>query len=117
RGRKTDGHRLAAALRTPAFLLMGLAAAAMIALGLAQAFAHTAEAHATLIRSNPGNQEKLQRSPLRVTLNFSESIERRLTEIKVTDSREERVDDGKVAFDDSDSKFASVGLKKLDPGL
>jgi copper transport protein len=101
-------HRLAA----PAALLC-LLATLVFALGHPPA----ASAHASLVRSNPANNETLRRPPARIVLNFSEALERRLTEIKVTDQGGTRYDDGPTAFDDNDPTFASVGVKTLAPGL
>jgi copper transport protein len=77
----------------------------------------TAYAHAALVRANPANNETLKRPPVRIILNFSEAVERKLTQIQVTGKDGKRFDDGPTAFDDSDPTFASVGVKTLDPGL
>src|SRR5688572_16056291 len=95
--RRDVGGRVLRACGRAAF---AVAVIGFAGLALAQALAQPAEAHATLVRSNPTNQEKLDRSPLRVTLNFSEPIEPQLTKIEVTNSDDERVDDGETAFDD-----------------
>ena len=76
-----------------------------------------AYAHASLVRSSPANNETLRRAPARIVLNFSEAIERRLTEIKVLDKDNQRQDDGVTAFDDKDPTFVSVGVHSLSPGL
>ncbi len=80
-------------------------------------FAGTAQAHASLVSASPANNDKLTRPPTRVILRFSESIERRLTQIQVLDKNQKRVDTNDMAFDNSDPTFASVGVKPLDPGL
>ncbi len=77
----------------------------------------TAYAHAALVRANPANNETLKRPPVRIILNFSEAVERKLTQIQVTGKDGKRFDDGPTAFDDADPTFASVGVKTLDPGL
>lgn len=75
-------------------------------------------AHAGLIRANPANNETLRRPPVRIVLSFSEALERKLTQIQVTDKDgKTRFDDGPTAFDDNDAAFASVAVKTLDPGL
>lgn len=84
---------------------------------LAPLLTSRAEAHAALIRGNPANNETLTRSPARVTLRFSEPIERKLTKVEVLDAQQERVDEGDLEFDDSDAAFASVGVPVLKPGL
>ncbi|HET6615893.1 MAG TPA: copper resistance protein CopC [Dehalococcoidia bacterium] len=98
-----------------------LALLALVALVLASAaapmLARDASAHASLVRANPANNESVRRPPTRVVLNFSEPVERTLTEIKVTDKDGNRVDEGGTKFDDNDGAFASVGLKALEPGL
>jgi copper transport protein len=97
-----------------------VAALAVFALvcAVAPLFAGTAYAHAALTRANPANNETLRRPPARIVLNFSEDIERELTQIQVTDKDgQNRFDDGAMAFDDNDPTFASVGVKTLDPGL
>ncbi len=76
-----------------------------------------AYAHASLVRANPANNETLRRPPARIVLNFSEPIERKLTEIQVRDKDNQRFDDGATVFDDADPTFASVGVKTLAPGL
>ena len=70
-----------------------------------------------MIRANPANNETLKRPPVRIVLNFSEPVERKLTEIQVEDKDGARFDDGPTAFDDKDPTFASVGVKTLEPGL
>lgn len=79
--------------------------------------AHPVEAHAALVSSNPSNGEQVNRPPARVILNFSEPLERKLTQIKVTDIDGTQVDDGDIEFDDDDPKFASIGVPTLEPGL
>jgi copper transport protein len=102
-------HRLASAALLFSFAL---------ACAISPLFAGTAYAHASLTRANPANNETLRRPPARIVLNFSEGIERQLTQIQVTDKDEQnRYDDGQMAFDDSDPTFASVGVKTLEPGL
>lgn len=79
--------------------------------------AHDAEAHAALVRSNPESNEQLRFAPARVSLHFSEPIERKLTQIEVLTREEERVDADDIEFADDNPSFASVGVKALDPGL
>ena len=91
--------------------------ALLMALALVQSTAAPAYAHAALLRSNPGNNETLANPPIRVTLQFTEGLERKLTKIEVFDSENKRVDEGDIAFDDNDPAFASVGLPEIPPGL
>jgi len=74
-------------------------------------------AHASLVSASPANNETLRRPPVRVILHFSEALERKLTQIEVTDNNDQRVDSGDMAFDDNDPTLASVGVKVLPPGL
>jgi copper transport protein len=94
-------------------------AAVIITAAAMPLFTTPAFAHASLIHSNPGNNETLRRQPLRVTLNFSEAIEQRLTSVQVIAGKDKktRVDTNDLAFDSNDPAFASIGLKTLDPGL
>lgn len=97
-----------------------LCAAALLAVSAAIVWhlpIQTASAHAALVKSNPANGEKVTRPPVRVILNFSESIERRLTRIQAFDKDRNRVDEGGIEFDDKDPAFASIGLKDIGPGL
>ena len=98
------------------FVLLALVSLLVLA-AVAPMLARDAEAHASLVRANPSNNETVRRAPSRVTINFSEPLERQLTEIKVTDQDGERVDEGGTQFDDADRTFASVGLQPLEPGL
>jgi copper transport protein len=105
----------------PSKRLAAIAAAVLVVVLGAVAIAAPARpayAHAALVRANPANNETLRRAPARVVLNFSEGVERKLTQIQVTNKDSSaRFDDGPTAFDDADPTFASVGVKTLDPGL
>jgi copper transport protein len=107
------------AVRAITHAAAAVAALAIVAVAALQVFAHDAQAHAALIRSNPQNGATIEfnRVPLRATLFFSEALERDLTRIEVFDARENQVDEGDLEFDDNDPAFASVGLQDLDPGL
>ncbi len=94
-----------------------LAIVAVASMLLSPLTARPVFAHASLIKSNPANNETLRRPPARIVLNFSEPIERKLTTIQVADKDGKRYDDGQVEFDDTDKTFASVGVKTLAPGL
>lgn len=91
--------------------------AALIGALIIAAPVRPAYAHAALVRANPANNETLRRPPVRIVLNFSEAVERKLTQIQVADKDGKRFDDGPTAFDDNDPAFASVGVKPLEPGL
>ncbi len=108
-------------MRTHARASLGIALAAVMAciIGVSASLSvvSDAEAHAALIRSNPANSERVVRAPIRVTLFFSEPLERKLTRIEVFDSAQKRVDEDDIEFDDNNSTFASIGLTDLEPGL
>lgn len=103
--------------RSVGLLLTALAAMLLVVLVAAQETSQPAAAHAALVRSNPSNNETLIRPPIRVSLFFTEGLERKLTKIEVFDAQNNRVDEDDIAFSDDDPAFASVGLPDLDPGL
>lgn len=104
--------------RSARLALAALVVVAIIApLASMLAPATPAEAHAALIRGTPSGNETLTRPPARVTLTFSEPIERELTKIEVLNADQEQVDNKDIAFDDANQAFASVGLPALEPGL
>jgi len=94
-------------------------ALALVVLGslVAQDTAPVVQAHAALIRSSPENGAQERRPPARVFLYFSETVEARLTEIKVFDVDRNQVDENDTLVDDKDRTIASVGMPTLDPGL
>ncbi|HZP57135.1 MAG TPA: copper resistance protein CopC [Dehalococcoidia bacterium] len=100
--------------------VLGIAlVAALLALagGLALPGARTAQAHASLVSSQPKNNEQVRRPPARVVLQFSEAVEPKLTSIQVLDKDNKRADTNDMAFDPNDAASASVGVKPLQPGL
>ena len=107
------GRGFGSSIRVVLVVALAVAVAAAVMPYLIQ----TASAHASLISASPGNNETLKRPPIRVTLRFSEAIERDLTQIQVKDKDGNRYDDGDTAFDDKDPTFASVAVKTLAPGL
>lgn len=106
-------------VRVPVTLILaGVCALAVVAgWTLTRVAVDRAEAHASLISSNPSNGEKVDRPPARVTLNFSEPIERKLTQIQVFDIDRNQVDEGDIEFDDANPASASVGIGDIKPGL
>ncbi|MBI5287844.1 MAG: CopD family protein [Chloroflexi bacterium] len=92
---------------------------ALVLLGtlVAQDTAPVVHAHAALIRSSPENGAQERRPPARVFLYFSESVEAKLTEIKVFDVDRNQVDEGDTLVDEKDRTVGSVGVPTLDPGL
>ena len=75
-----------------------------------------ASAHANLAESDPVANSILDTPPERVVIRFTEPLEAALSEIRVLDSRGERVDMGDSALDPNDSSVMSVSLGTLDDG-
>ena len=75
-----------------------------------------ASAHANLAESDPAANSILDTPPERVVIRFTEPLEAALSEIRVLDSRGERVDMGDSALDPNDSSVMSVSLGTLDDG-
>lgn len=105
--------RIPAGVTFVALLVVAAASFWFVTAGTAQ----PVEAHAALVSSNPSNGEQVNRPPARVILNFSEPLERKLTQVNVTDIDGTPVDEGDIEFDDADPKFVSIGVPTLDPGL
>jgi copper transport protein len=74
-----------------------------------------AEAHALLARADPPVNSQLREAPAVLTLYFTENLERRFSDVRVTDQNRQRVDDG-VEFDDADRALMRVKLKPVTPG-
>ena len=74
----------------------------------------SAEAHATLVRSDPPVNARLTDSPTAVTAFFSESLDNRLSSMKVLDGAGTRVDSGEMTFG-PDPKQMSIAVKELEP--
>jgi copper transport protein len=74
-------------------------------------------AHAALISSSPENGSQERRPPLRVTLNFSEPVEPKLTNIDVFDVDGNEVDENDVIVNKENAREASVGVPTLEPGV
>lgn len=102
--------------RLPA-LAIALLAMALVAGIFSPLVVPRAEAHAVLVKSSPENGAKERRAPLRVVLTFSEALEEKLTDIRVVDKDQKRVDKKDVAVDASDRTIASVAVEDLAPGL
>ena len=75
-----------------------------------------AAAHANLAESDPAANSVLETPPSEVTIRFTEPLEPALSEIRVLDSRGERVDLGDSALDPNDPTVMSVSLGTLDNG-
>ncbi len=75
-----------------------------------------AEAHASLIRSEPAANSTLDASPDRITIWFTEPMESGFSEIRVLDSAGVLVDNGDSAVDANDLTVMSVGLPDLPDG-
>ena len=75
-----------------------------------------AEAHASLIRSEPPANSTLDTSPDRITLWFSEPMEAAFSEIQVLNATGARVDNKNSAVDANDLTVMSVSLPSLPDG-
>ena len=75
-----------------------------------------AEAHASLIRSEPPANSTLDTSPNRITLWFSEPMEAAFSEIQVLNATGARVDNKNSAVDANDLTVMSVSLPSLPDG-
>jgi methionine-rich copper-binding protein CopC len=78
--------------------------------------AASAWAHAHLVRAQPGADAAIRAAPVEVRLWFTEPLEARLSEIKVLDAAEHRVDRADPRLDPSDAKVLSVALGALPAG-
>ena len=74
----------------------------------------SAEAHATLVRSDPPVNARLSDSPTAVTAFYSESLDSRLSSMKVFDGAGRRVDSGEMTFGPDPTQM-SVVVEKLEP--
>ncbi len=84
-------------------------AAVALGIGLATlAGAQAAYAHAMLVSSSPEDDAVLQRSPSRVVLRFSESVETPFGALRVLDSRGQRVDSGDVERPSGDTVAVAI---------
>jgi|APMI01.1.fsa_nt_gi methionine-rich copper-binding protein CopC len=83
---------------------------------LSVALVAQAQAHPTLVRSDPvaGSKEK---APAAVALQFSENVQPVFNKIEVTDAKGRRYDNGKAALDAVDQSKLTVSLKPLEPGV
>ena len=75
-----------------------------------------AEAHASLIRSEPPANSTLDTSPDRITIWFSEPMEAAFSEIQVLNATGARVDNKNSAVDANDLTVMSVSLPSLPDG-
>ncbi len=98
-------------------MLHRLAILGVIVAALAGALpVRNAEAHAALVRSDPPVNARLTVSPTSVTAFYSESLDSRLSSMKVLDGRGERVDRGEVTFGPEEAQM-SVAVEELGPGF
>src|SRR5260221_9628198 len=74
-------------------------------------------AHALLLRSNPQANAVLKQAPVQVELFFSESVEAKLSTIKVYNTSGNEVDVGDVRVDPADSTRMTVSLHTLSDGV
>ena len=76
-----------------------------------------ASAHALLVRSVPAANAVLETAPVQVELFFSESLEPKLSSIRVVDSSNLTVDAGDVRVDSADPTRMTVTLHALSDGV
>src|SRR5215211_6103875 len=95
------------------WLLLTLAMA--VAAGLLLGRPSPSSAHALLERADPPVNATLREPPDRLTLYFSEAVERKFSRTRVVDQSNQRVDDH-FEFDDTDNALMRVFLKPLSPG-
>jgi copper transport protein len=77
---------------------------------------HAAEAHATLVRSDPPVNARLLDSPTTVTAFYTESLETQLSSMKVLDGAGNHFEKGDVTFGPDPAQM-SVAVETLDPGF
>ena len=74
------------------------------------------QAHANLLRSQPGSNESLDVAPNRIIIWFTEPIEPNFSTINVLNHRGESVDLGNSLVDNNDPTILSVEVNPLDTG-
>ena len=74
-------------------------------------------AHSVLARSDPAANSVLQQSPDRVTLWFTETIDIKVSEVKVLDAENKRWDNGDIANFQNDPTSITVSVQKLPHGV
>jgi len=95
-------------------------AAAAVLLGLLALLAVTpapAEAHAILIRSDPPVNARLQDPPPVVSAFFSETLDTRLSSLKVVNGEGKRVDSGETSFGPDAAQMSTTIPEPLPPGF
>ncbi len=102
-------RRTSLAYLAAACLLAALAAWALVP--------RPADAHAILVRSDPPVNARLQDPPPLVSGFFSESLDTRLSSLKVIDGSGERVDSGQTSFGPEDTRMYTEIPQALPPGF
>lgn len=97
-------------------LLAGIVLAAM-AFGVSTFAARPAEAHAILVRSDPPVNARLQDPPAAVTAFFSESLDTRLSSMKVVNGTGDPVDTGNTTFGPDPKQMSATIASQLAPGF
>ncbi len=92
------------------------AALGALVLLLLVGLAPPASAHASLVSSDPVNGARLDASPRRVLLEFTERVEMALGGVRVFDADGERVDRGRITHPGGDGSAVELSLPKLDDG-
>jgi copper transport protein len=76
-----------------------------------------ASAHALLVRSEPGSNADLARSPLKVELWFSEPLEVAFSSARVVDANGADLPTGAIVFDPADPTHLTLPVEELAPGI
>ncbi|OAI41574.1 hypothetical protein AYO38_00645 [bacterium SCGC AG-212-C10] len=90
--------------------------AAIVLLGFVLFPAVDASAHAALITSEPANNDLLRRPPDRISLSFSEPLDRRSSGVRLLDANGTPIQLGAPEFSE-DSGTIRVSVPNLDPGI
>ncbi len=89
----------------------------LLALTITLMATSAAQAHATLVRSDPANSAVLTDPPQQVRLWFSESISAEFSAAQILNATGQTIQPVKIQVDSSDSHLMIITLPKLAPGL
>ena len=93
-------------------MLLRSALAAVLAFGAS----NSAEAHAALVRSQPGSRAVLQRAPERIELCFNEAVEPKFSSLRIERKPGSVIPVGDLVSS-GDAKCISVLSPSLEPGV
>lgn len=98
-------------------LVLSLAGVLALLATLAAVAPDDAQAHALLVRSDPGANAQLQVPPDQVIGFFSEPLDDRLSSMEVFDGNGDRVDDGETVFGPEPEQMTVGFSEELGPGF